>query len=146
MILTGYVGQYFEPAAAGISGYEGGEWLWIWGAISTVFMVWMILILAKAARNPVGAADEKVRKGLIGCFWFLVVTWAIYPIAYMWPVIDSSATGVVARQTLYTVADITSKLMFGVILGKSRCAGLQISATSPRGTACWRKWLHRAAA
>ena len=45
MILTGYVGQYFEPAAAGISGYEGGEWLWIWGAISTVFMVWMILIL-----------------------------------------------------------------------------------------------------
>ena len=118
MILTGYVGQYFEPAAAGIPGYENGEQLWIWGAISTVFMVWMIIVLANAVRNPQGEASEEVRKGLIKCFWFLVVTWTIYPFAYLWPVIDSSANGVVVRQTLYTIADVTSKLVFGVMLSQ----------------------------
>ncbi|APE26978.1 bacteriorhodopsin [Aurantiacibacter gangjinensis] len=118
MIITGYVGQYFEPAAAGIAGYENGEQLWIWGAISTVFMIWMILVLANAVRDPQGEASNEVRKGLINCFWFLVITWAIYPIAYMWPVIDGSATGVVVRQTLYTVADVTSKLVFGVMLSQ----------------------------
>ncbi|GMN14989.1 bacteriorhodopsin [Altererythrobacter sp. MTPC7] len=118
MILTGYVGQYFEPAAAGIEGYTGGEQLWIWGAISTGFMVWMILILANAVRNPQGEASEDVRRGLIRCFWFLVITWSLYPIAYMWPVFDASANGVVIRQTIYTVADVTSKLVFGVMLGQ----------------------------
>ncbi|WP_165853546.1 bacteriorhodopsin [Aurantiacibacter aquimixticola] len=118
MILTGYVGQYFEPAAAGIPGYENGEQLWIWGAISTAFMVWMILILSGAVRNIQGEHSDAVRKGLVQCFWFLVITWAIYPIAYMWPVFDSSADGVVIRQTLYTIADVTSKLVFGVMLSQ----------------------------
>ena len=118
MILTGYVGQYFEPAAAGLPGYENGIQLWIWGAISTGFMIWMVLVLANAVRNPQGEASEEVRKGLIGCFWFLVITWSIYPIAYLWPVVDASATGVVVRQSMYTVADVTSKLVFGVMLSQ----------------------------
>jgi bacteriorhodopsin len=117
MILTGYVGQYFEPAAAGIGDLQGGAQFWIWGAISTAFFVWLVFLLARAVRNPRGEASPKVRRGLIFCFWFLLATWSIYPIAYMMPVIDATANGVVLRQTLYTFADVASKLIFGVILG-----------------------------
>lgn len=116
MILTGYVGQYFEPAVAGVPGYEGAEQFWIWGLISTAFYIWMILILAKAVQNPQGEASVKVRSSLKFCFWFLLVTWSIYPIAYAMPLFAPDADGVVIRQIIFTIADVTSKLVFGVIL------------------------------
>ncbi|MGB7405006.1 MAG: bacteriorhodopsin [Pacificimonas sp.] len=116
MILTGYVGQFYEPAAAGIPGYEGGEWLWIWGAISTVFFVWLLFVLANCVRNPVGEASPEVRRSLKVCFFFLLGTWTLYPFAYMMPAWEPTANGVVLRQTLYTIADVTSKLVFGVML------------------------------
>lgn len=118
MILTGYVGQYFEPGVAGIPGHGGAEQFWIWGLISTAFYIWMIFILANAVRNPQGTPSDKVRKGLKFCFWFLLVTWSIYPIAYAMPLFAPNADGVVVRQTIFTVADITSKLVFGVILSQ----------------------------
>ncbi len=116
MILTGYVGQYFEPAVAGVPGYEGAIQFWIWGLISTVFYIWMIFVLANAVRNPQGDPSDKVRSGLKFCFWFLLVTWSIYPIAYAMPLFAPDADGVVVRQVIFTIADVTSKLVFGVIL------------------------------
>lgn len=118
MILTGYVGQYFEPAVAGIEGFDGAEQFWIWGLISTAFYIWMIFILANAVRNPQGEASQEVRKGLKFCFWFLLVTWSIYPIAYAMPLFAANADGVVIRQVIFTLADVTSKLVFGVILSQ----------------------------
>ncbi len=118
MILTGYVGQYFEPAVAGVPGYQGAEQFWIWGVISTAFYIWMIFILANAVRNPQGNPSDKVRGSLKFCFWFLLVTWSIYPIAYAMPLLAPTAEGVVVRQLIFTIADVTSKLVFGVILSQ----------------------------
>jgi len=118
MILTGYVGQYFEPAVAGVPGYEGAEQFWIWGIVSTVFYVWMLLVLANAVRNPQGSPSEEVRGRLKFCFWFLLATWSIYPLAYAMPLFSPTAEGVVVRQVIYTVADVSSKLVFGVILSQ----------------------------
>jgi bacteriorhodopsin len=118
MILTGYVGQYFEPAVAGVPGYEGAEQFWIWGLISTAFYVWMLLILANAVRNPKGDPSDQVRSRLKFCFWFLLATWSIYPLAYAMPLFSPTADGVVVRQVIYTIADVSSKLVFGVILSQ----------------------------
>ncbi|MEQ8772675.1 MAG: bacteriorhodopsin [Erythrobacter sp.] len=118
MILTGYVGQYFEPAVAGIPGYEGAVQFWIWGIVSTAFYVWMLLILADAVRNPKGDPSDEVRARLKFCFWFLLATWSIYPLAYAMPLFSPTAEGVVVRQVIYTVADVSSKLVFGVILSQ----------------------------
>jgi bacteriorhodopsin len=118
MILTGYVGQYFEPAVAGVPGYEGAEQFWIWGIVSTVFYVWMLLILANAVRNPQGTPSDEVRGRLKFCFWFLLATWSIYPLAYAMPLFSPTADGVVVRQVIYTIADVSSKLVFGVILSQ----------------------------
>jgi hypothetical protein len=40
----------------------------------------------------------------------------LYPIAYLMPVISMSAEGVVWRQMLFTVADITAKVLYGILL------------------------------
>jgi len=115
MIITGYVGQFFESPAAGVVDGDASQF-WIWGAVSTVFFIALLLVLAKMVQNPIGEASDRVRSQLKFCFWFLVATWAIYPFGYLWPVIDASDGGVVTRQVLYTVADVTSKLVFGGIL------------------------------
>lgn len=49
------------------------------------------------------------------------VAWTIYPIAYIIPVIATNNTellgvGLVLQQGLYTVADVTSKIIYGVLL------------------------------
>lgn len=116
MILTGYVGQYFEAAVAGVPGYEGAENFWIWGLISTAFYIWMLLILANAVRNPQGDPSDEVRSRLKFCFWFLLATWSLYPIAYAMPLFAPTADGVVIRQVIFTIADVSSKLVFGIIL------------------------------
>jgi len=116
MIITGYIGQFYESAAAGaVAGATAP--FWVWGAISTIFFVALLLVLAAQVRRPLGDPSPQVRRNLIICFWFLLATWSIYPFGYLWPVIDGSSGGVVVRQLLYTVADISSKLAFGVFLG-----------------------------
>jgi hypothetical protein len=40
----------------------------------------------------------------------------LYPVAYLMPVIMNSADGVVLRQILFTIADVTSKVIYGIFL------------------------------
>jgi bacteriorhodopsin len=69
-----------------------------------------------------GAKNIKGSK-LVGVFSFIkpwfYITWTIYPIAYIMPAlfgvgIDSFV--VVSQQVLYTIADITSKVVYGIML------------------------------
>jgi len=50
--------------------------------------------------------------------WLFLIAWTIYPIAYIMPAILPTADGVVLRQAIYTVADITSKVIYGVLVTK----------------------------
>ena len=50
-------------------------------------------------------------------FWLLFLSWMLYPGAYLMPVFWFDSGGVVARQISYTLADITSKVIYGVLLG-----------------------------
>jgi bacteriorhodopsin len=51
--------------------------------------------------------------------WFYI-TWTIYPIAYLMPglfgLIGLDSTLVVSQQVLYTIADVTSKVIYGIML------------------------------
>ena len=113
MIYTGYIGQFYEANAPG-----GGPTMpfYIWGAISTVFFFWILWLVYK---NTYGALDRMPRQvhGMVkGVFWLLLVSWMLYPGAYLMPAFWFDAGGVVARQISYTVADITSKVIYGVLL------------------------------
>lgn len=124
MIITGYIGQFYEV--------NNPVPFLIWGAISTVFFVdvlWQMrsLLMGAAGDSRIPANAQGVFKNI---WWLFLISWMLYPGAYLAPlVLDGAATlinpagantlseiGVVARQLTYTVADITSKVFYGVML------------------------------
>jgi bacteriorhodopsin len=108
MIVTGYVGQLYEVSS--ISN------LLIWGAVSTVFFIGMNWIVGLRLFRGRMAADPSIRPVFVRIFWLMMFAWTLYPLAYLIPWIAPSAEGVVWRQGLFTVADVTSKVIYGLIV------------------------------
>ena len=47
----------------------------------------------------------------------LLITWLVYPVAYLFPVFDdTSGTLETLRQVGYTIADITAKGLYGLMV------------------------------
>jgi bacteriorhodopsin len=108
MIWTGYVGQFDE--------IEGGAQFWLWGLVSTVFYLWLLSIAWQTIRDAKQTAPASVKR-LFGAVWILfLVSWTIYPLAYLMPQISATADGVVIRNLIYSFADIASKAVYGVML------------------------------
>ncbi|MEM0967030.1 MAG: bacteriorhodopsin [Verrucomicrobiota bacterium] len=109
MIATGYAGQFYEVTNPTV-------WL-IWGAISTVFFIDILYVMKKKVINegkegiPADAA-----KTLESIWWLFLISWMLYPGAYLMPLMLDGEAGVVGRHITYTVADITSKIIYGVLL------------------------------
>ncbi len=108
MIITGYVGQLYEV--------DDMSQLMVWGAISTAFFVVMNWIVGtKIFRNRatmLGGTSSTISK----VFWLMMFAWTLYPIAYLVPAFMNNADGVVVRQLLFTVADISSKIIYGLMI------------------------------
>lgn len=127
MIITGYVGQFYEVGSGG--GPDMGPFL-IWGTISTVFfaiVLWQMYGLLREARSNLSEAAG----AWVGRIWWLfLISWMLYPGAYLAPLLlDTAATlvnpaaagstseiAVVGRQITFTIADISSKVIYGVFL------------------------------
>ncbi|QKZ14214.1 bacteriorhodopsin [Spirosoma sp. KUDC1026] len=110
MIYTGYVGQFYETTDI--------SKLLIWGAISTVFMIYICYIVGISVAETNVNMSPKAAKRAKALFWLLIVAWTLYPIAYLVPWLSPTPNGMVARQILYTIADITSKVIYGIMLGQ----------------------------
>ena len=116
MIGLGYPGE--------ISSDNGTKWLWWFLAmIPFVYILWVLNgQLQEAGKRETGAVAGAIKKATA----VLLVTWCFYPIVYLFPVFDNSAQGIsegleVARQVGYTIADITAKALYGLmILGIAR--------------------------
>ncbi len=118
MIVTGYIGQFFEPGRD-----TENLVLWIvWGLISTVFYVFVLInitrVIKEGKANMEGSSGQALFAFILPLFY---VAWTIYPIAYVMPILASIdvellGLGLVLQQVIYTVADISSKIIYGVIL------------------------------
>jgi bacteriorhodopsin len=109
MIWTGYVGQFDEVA--------GGTQFWLWGGISTVFYVWLLYVAWRTIADAKASAPNSGIRRLFGATWILfLVSWTIYPLAYLMPQISATADGVVVRNLIYSFADIASKAVYGMLL------------------------------
>ncbi len=83
---------------------------------SPAFYLWLL----KVAYDVISEAkvnQPKVASALNAVWILFLVSWTIYPVAYLMPVISETAGGVVARQVIYSFADIFSKAVYGVMLG-----------------------------
>ncbi len=110
MLVTGYVGE-----VAADMGTRN-----IWGIISSVpfaYIVYVLFVeLKKAADNQSGEVKHK----LLMTQLLLLATWGFYPITYGLPVWFGAdflgAAGIVAIQVGYSIADITAKCGYGLMI------------------------------
>jgi bacteriorhodopsin len=110
MVLCGYVGQFS-------AGRDDGALL-LWGALGTppfVVLLAVLVPLLLGARRSLPAEAAVTARNLVFVFAFF---WGLYPIAYLLPAVSSSPTTAVTMQLLFTVADLGSKVLYGVLLAK----------------------------
>ena len=110
MIWTGLYGQFGET----------GDWsrLNLWGVISTVFFVWLIVEVRGVISRAVALGPNELSAWPKNIWWFFLATWGLYPIAYALPQLGFTGDVVVLRQLLFSIADISSKLIYGIILSR----------------------------
>ncbi|PYZ97288.1 rhodopsin [Alteribacter lacisalsi] len=108
MVWTGYIGQMHEVT----SSFQ--YWFWFMaGSIAYIPILWLLYEVYFVQRDQVPVhVVPMVRK----LFFFQVLSWTVYLAAYLMPVFSFSADGAVVRHILYTIADIFSKLIYGVWL------------------------------
>jgi len=110
MIYLGYVGQFFE------NDKKAGP-LIIFGIIGCVFYIFMLIIVLQCLSHAKTSFKTDIAKDKMNLVkWIFIIFWTIYPISYFMPVISYSANGVVIRQFIYTIADVVSKVIYGIIL------------------------------
>lgn len=114
MIYTGYVGQFYETTSLAR--------LLFWGALSTVFFVYVLYMLWVTIGRKLAEVSPETGRWLSTLRWVAVGSWFLYPGAYLAPLValyvpDLAEATVVGRQLTYTVADIVSKVVYGVVLG-----------------------------
>lgn len=113
MIYTGYIGQYFE--VTNIPAFL------IWGAISTVFYVYILYLVGNTIFRNREGMPHGAYKTMGRIWWLILIAWTLYPLAYgvpwLWQMIPAwGAWAAVTRQFLFTMADVFSKVIYGVLL------------------------------
>lgn len=110
MIVLGYIGQFYE-----VSNLNA---LWVWGGLSTIFYVVLLYLTWTEIGRALPKMPESAAAMMKSIRWIFIIFWTFYPIAYIIPAILPTADGVVARQVLFTTADIVAKVIYGVMVTK----------------------------
>jgi bacteriorhodopsin len=115
MIVTGYIGQYYEVTNLTM--------FYAWGAISTVFFFHILWLMKKVIDEGKEGVTPKAASLLSNIWILFLVSWMLYPGAYLMPHLFGgfteaalSETAVVARHITYTIADVSSKVIYGIML------------------------------
>jgi bacteriorhodopsin len=110
MIFTGYIGQVYETSNMPM--------FWSWFFISSLFFV----IILRIIWTEIGKSFETLPESAVCTMkmirWIFVIVWSFYPIAYLVPAFTDAASGVVWRQFIFTIADVVSKVIYGVMITK----------------------------
>ncbi len=105
MIATGYPGEISNDFTTRI----------VWGTISTIPFIYILYVLwvelsKSLARQP-ASVQELVRSMRL----LLLLSWGVYPIAYILPLIGVTGNAAtVGVQLGYTIADVLAKPIFGL--------------------------------
>lgn len=109
MILLGYPGE--------VSGGIDSTRL-LWGALSMIPFLYIVFSLYTSLGAAIERQPEEVR-GLVRLARNLtVVSWFFYPVVYFLPFVLSLSGGttIAAIEVGYTIADITAKAVFGLVI------------------------------
>lgn len=107
MIVLGYPGE--------VASTNGARWMW--GILSMIPFLWIVYELFVGLSESIKSQPEDVRKLVSTARYLVVGSWAFYPIVYFAGAVGlegGASTAVI--QIGYTIADITAKAVFGVLI------------------------------
>merc|ERR1712232_790966 len=110
MIVSGYYGELT------VAGDLTPRWVcWFVSMCFFLYIVWELLVGLSAATD---SESDPVIKGKIQLAQVMtVISWCIYPIVYLFPMLGITASSaVVAIQVGYCVSDIISKCGVGLVI------------------------------
>lgn len=107
MIALGYPGEM-----SGDNGLRG-----LFGLLSTIPFLFILFVLFTQLSKSLASQPESVRKTLGRLRFLLLLSWGVYPIAYLLPLLHiGGADAWVGKQVGYSVADIVAKALYGLII------------------------------
>jgi len=110
MVLLGYVGQFRLG--------RDDAWALGWGTASTLPFVLLLVVLIPLLRAASRTLPEEAGTTTGHLVWVFLFFWGLYPIAYVVAVVSFSPSAAVLSQGLFTLADVGSKVLYGVLLAK----------------------------
>lgn len=104
MVIIGYPGESLEA----------GTERWMFWALAMIPFIYIVNDLVNGLGKSIDSQPESV-KGLVSSARTLtIVAWSFYPIVFLFPMLGIG--GFASVQVGYTVADVTVKAVFGVLI------------------------------
>lgn len=114
MIVTGYIGQFYQVTNPAL--------FYLWGTLSTIFFAHVLYLMYRLIQDSKTNLSPRAGSAMGRIWWLFLISWMLYPGAYLMPFFFGiepnmmGEYGVVGRQITYTIADIASKVVYGVML------------------------------
>jgi bacteriorhodopsin len=116
MILLGYIGQFYEPGRLN----ESIFWWAFWGLASTAFFIYVLILITRVINEGKAKMEGPAQQIFGAILPLFYVSWWLYPIAYAAPILMEMGVPyeftIVSQQVIYTIADISSKVIYGIML------------------------------
>ncbi|WP_174774745.1 bacteriorhodopsin-like [Cryobacterium sp. HLT2-28] len=107
MIALGYPGEI-----TGDNGLRG-----LFGLLSTIPFAYILYVLFVELTRSLDRQPASVRRTISQLRLLLLLTWGVYPIAYLLPLLGlDGADAWVGKQLGYSIADILAKVLYGLII------------------------------
>lgn len=107
MIILGYPGEVAEG---------GGTRIFYW-ILSMIPFLYILRVLVVGLKESISKQPENVQGLINGATYLVIASWAFYPLVYLFPLVGlTGGSAIVAVEVGYTVADITAKAVFGLVI------------------------------
>lgn len=107
MIALGYPGEIADDTTTRL----------VWGTLSTIPFIYILYVLWVELSSALEEQPERVQILMRNLKLLILATWGVYPIAYLAPVAGfEGATALVTLQVGYSIADMTAKAGFGLMI------------------------------
>ena len=108
MIVLGYFGE---------GEYTNMTVRAVWGALSSIPFVYILYVLWVELGVVVKTQSVKVRGLLQITRMVILITWGVYPVTYMLPILGINvSSSIVAVQVGYALADVAAKCGYGLLI------------------------------
>lgn len=90
----------------------------VWGLLSTIPFLYILYVLFIELGKSLERQSEAVKKKVLALRLLLIASWGVYPISFIANMNATAPTadGFMTREIGYSIADITAKCVFGLII------------------------------